>query len=212
MPPEPATKPRPERRLGAKTAPNRALLLTAAEELFCNEGYASVTARRVAEHAGLKVQLVYYYFQNMDELILEVVQQHEQRRSHAFVRALASPEPLRALWDLARNHNSAIFTTEILALANHRESIGREIARIGATFRRLQTEALEELLTARGVDLKSYPASAIVVTINALCRAMAQDCALGTPEGYQDAVALVGQLLDMLERTPGPGAPALDQC
>ena len=39
---------------------------------FCEEGYAAVTSRRVADAAGLKPQLVHYYFRTMEDLFLEV--------------------------------------------------------------------------------------------------------------------------------------------
>ena len=197
------------RRLGAKTAKNRALLIEAAETLFCNEGYAAVTARRVAEQAGLKVQLVYYYFQTMDDLIIEVVRQHSALRMKRFVKALASPEPLRALWELNRNRSSAIFTTEILAMANHKENIRNEIADIGDEFRNLQAEAVKQLLAEQGVDLQLYPASAIVATVGALSRAMAQDSALGAPEGYDEAVQIIERLLDQFSR-PKSAVPSRD--
>ena len=60
------------RRLGAPDAKNRTVLLDAAEQLMRDEGYAAVTSRRVAEKAGLKPQLVHYYFRTMDDLFLEL--------------------------------------------------------------------------------------------------------------------------------------------
>ena len=60
------------RRIGAPDAKNRALLLDAAEQLMLEEGYAAVTSRRLANKAGLKPQLVHYYFRTMEELFVEV--------------------------------------------------------------------------------------------------------------------------------------------
>ncbi len=60
------------RRIGAPDAKNRVLLLDAAEQLMLEEGYAAVTSRRLASKAGLKPQLVHYYFRTMEELFLEV--------------------------------------------------------------------------------------------------------------------------------------------
>ena len=60
------------RRIGAPDAKNRGVLLDAAEQLLLEEGYAAVTSRRVAERAGLKPQLVHYYFRTMEDLFLEV--------------------------------------------------------------------------------------------------------------------------------------------
>ncbi|WP_439134074.1 TetR/AcrR family transcriptional regulator [Pseudomaricurvus sp.] len=186
----------PNRRLGNKTAKNRAHLITAAETLMCREGYASVTARKVATEAGLKVQLIYYYFQTMDDLVLEVVRQHSAQRMKYFIKALASAEPLRALWDMNRNKSSALFTTEVMAMANHKESIRKELATIGDEFRTLQAEAVGQILEERGLDTTLYPPTAIVATISALSRATAQDSALGANSGYAEAAEIVERLID----------------
>lgn len=189
------------RRLGSKTAKNREKLLQAAEQLICNEGYASVTARKVAAEAGLKVQLVYYYFETMDDLVIEVIRQHSAARMKVFVQALASPRPLRALWDMNRNKSSALFTTEVLAMGNHKESIRKELATIGDEFRVLQAEAVGQLLKERGIDTDRYPPTAIVATVSALSRAMAQDSALGANAGYAEAAEIIDQWIDQLDAT-----------
>ena len=60
------------RRIGAEDSKRRAQLLEAAELLLLEEGYAAVTSRRVAAKAGLKPQLVHYYFRTMDDLFVAV--------------------------------------------------------------------------------------------------------------------------------------------
>ena len=62
----------PTRRIGAEDSKTRAQLLDAAERLLLEEGYAAVTSRRVAAKAGLKPQLVHYYFRTMDDLFVAV--------------------------------------------------------------------------------------------------------------------------------------------
>ena len=74
------------RRIGAPDAKNRALLLDAAEQLMLEQGYAAVSSRRVAEKAGLKPQLVHYYFRGMDELFSAVF----RRRAEAGIAARAN--------------------------------------------------------------------------------------------------------------------------
>lgn len=187
-----------QRRLGAENAKNRALLIDATEQILCEEGYAAVTARRVASKAGLKVQLVYYYFQTMDELILAFARKNTAKRLERFVQALVAPEPLRALWELNSDPASAILATELIALANHRETIRTEIVANGQQFRALQIDAVAGLLAAKGVNPEAYPPSAIVTIAAALARTMAQDCALGVTEGYAEAVGLVQRGLDFL--------------
>src|SRR5262245_45260655 len=88
------------RRLGAPDAKNRTVLLDAAEQLMREEGYAAVTSRRVADRAGLKPQLVHYYFRTMDELFLELFQRRADRMLHYHQLALQTRQPLWALWEL----------------------------------------------------------------------------------------------------------------
>src|SRR5205823_13649069 len=59
-------------RIGCEDLKTRAKLLDADEKLLLEEGYAAVTSRRVAAKAGLKPQLVHYYFRTMDDLFIEV--------------------------------------------------------------------------------------------------------------------------------------------
>ena len=189
-----------KRRLGVETAKNRGLLIDAAARLMVEEGYAATSARKVAAKAGLKVQLVYYYFRDMDDLLLAVVKRNSSDHMKKFVRALAGPDPLRALWTMNRDPVSAISTTEWLALANHRENIRTEIVKFSHEYRQLQIEAVEQLLVERGVDTGEVPAAAVVTIVSALSRTMAQDCALSVDEGYDQAIALVERGLDWLLR------------
>src|SRR5215470_9049592 len=79
-----------ERRIGAPDAKNRTVLLDAAERLMLEEGYAAVTSRRVAEKAGLKPQLVHYYFRTMGELYLAVFRRRADQGLEAQSAALKS--------------------------------------------------------------------------------------------------------------------------
>jgi hypothetical protein len=99
-----------------------------------------------------------------------------------------------------RDSRSAISTTELLALANHRESIRAEVVKTAKEFRHLQIEAVEQLLQEYGVSAEEVPAGAVVTIVAALSRAMAQDKALGVAEGYEEAVTLVERGLGWLAR------------
>src|ERR1700732_219330 len=116
------------RRIGAPDAKNRGVLLDAAEQLMLEEGYAAVTSRRLADKAGLKPQLVHYYFRTMDDLFLEVFRRRATENAARVDRALAADDSLRALWQLNADPRGAAFTMEFVALANHRKAIRAEIA------------------------------------------------------------------------------------
>lgn len=188
--------------MGAEGAKNRQLLVDAAERVLCGEGYAAVTARRVAAEAGLKVPLVYYYFQTMDDLVTALIVRNNEQRMARFEQALASADPLRDLWTMTGDPSGPM-TSELLAMANHRESIRAVIVARAKEFRAMQIAAVERLLIERGVDITAFPAAGIVTIANALARAVQQDTAIGFDDGYADAVALIDTGLDFLAREPG---------
>ena len=146
------------RRIGSEDSKTRAQLLDAAERLMREEGYAAVTSRRVAAEAGLKPQLVHYYFRTMDDLFLEVFRRRAEENLARFERAIAEDgslvEPLAA----QQRPRGAAFTLEFVALANHRKAIRAEIARYAERFRAAQVEALRRALAASGVDEDAAPA------------------------------------------------------
>ena len=75
------------RRAAVDVSGNRKALLDAAQALMVEEGYGAVTTRRVAAKAGLKPQLVHYYFESMDDLLLYVVRRATARTRAAIVLA-----------------------------------------------------------------------------------------------------------------------------
>ena len=129
------------RRIGTETSATRTALLDAAQQVLLEEGYAAATSRRVAARAGLKPQLVHYYFRTMDDLFLVLVRRGQQNLERQ-AEVLASPFPLRALWELSNDPAAGALTIEFAALANHRKAIRAELAAYGEQFRRLQTNAL----------------------------------------------------------------------
>ena len=91
------------RRLGAEDSSTRLALLDAARALLLEEGYAAVTSRKVAARAGLKPQLVHYYFRTMDDLFLAAFRRRAEQALAHQQRALRSPQPLWSLWEVSRD-------------------------------------------------------------------------------------------------------------
>src|SRR6476659_8651446 len=112
-----------ERRIGAPDAKNRSVLLDAAERLMLEEGYGAVTSRRVAEKAGLKPQLVHYYFRTMGDLYLAVFRRRAEQGLEAQAHGWQWPRPLWALWRYSSDPRISAFTVKFMALASHREEL-----------------------------------------------------------------------------------------
>jgi AcrR family transcriptional regulator len=138
------------RRLGSPDAKNRSVLLDAAEQLMLEEGYAAVSARRVAAQAGLKHQLVHYYFRTMDDLLLDVFRRRAEVGLERQAKALASDQPLRALWEYSTDPAGTVLTMEFAGLANHRKAVRAEIARYAEKFRAAKSKPCPASSTATG--------------------------------------------------------------
>ncbi|MBV8951082.1 MAG: helix-turn-helix transcriptional regulator, partial [Actinobacteria bacterium] len=95
------------RRIGAEDSATRTALLDAAMDVMLEEGYAAVTSRRVAARAGLKPQLVHYYFRTMDDLLVALVRRGAEQNLERQSRALASDDPLRAFWEYSSDARGA---------------------------------------------------------------------------------------------------------
>jgi AcrR family transcriptional regulator len=130
------------RRAGAETSKTRASLLDSAERLMLDEGYAAVTYRQVASKAGVTPGLVQYYFPAQDDLFIALVRRRTEQTVGAFVQALQTDQPLRALWEFSYDRTAATLIAELMALANHRKAIQAEIAAVGEKVRELTLEAL----------------------------------------------------------------------
>ena len=187
------------RRIGSESSGKRAELLDAAEELMLEEGYAAVSSRRIAQKAGLKPQLVHYYFRTMDELFLAAFRRRAEIGLARQARAFSSDQPLRALWSFSDDPTGTALTLEYAALANHRKSIRTEIARYGELFRRRQTEALSEVLRERGIDTEELAPIAVMVLITGVSQILVMEEALGMSTGHAEMRALVERTLEQLE-------------
>ena len=114
------------RRIGAENSKSRAALLDATEQIMLEEGYAAVSSRRIAQRAGLKPQLVHYYFRTMDDLFLAAFRRRAEEGLERQAEALTSGQPLRALWAFGNHPTGTALAMEFAALANHHKSIRSE--------------------------------------------------------------------------------------
>jgi TetR/AcrR family transcriptional regulator len=187
------------RRIGAEDSATRAQLLDAAEALMLEEGYAAVTSRRVAAKAGLKPQLVHYYFRTMDDLYLEVFRRRAEHDLARFEEAIAADGSLRNLWRLNSDRRGAAFTIEFAALANHRKEIRAEIARYAERFRAAQVEAISTALEAAGVSKSETPPIVALLLMTGLAQVLALEDALGVTAGHATTLKYVERAIKDLE-------------
>lgn len=191
------------RRLGAPDAKNRVVLLDAAEALMRDEGYAAVTSRRVADKAGLKPQLVHYYFRTMDDLFLELFRRRAELMQHYHELALMQPQPLWALWELNTDPAGTGMTMEFIALANHRKVLRAEIARFAELFRHEQVRCFTAAMERYDVPFEEFTPTVLMVLMTGATQVLVQEELLGMTVGHQETAEFAERWLTYLE---GPRA------
>jgi len=194
-----------ERRIGGEDSKSRAVLLDAALSLMLDGGYAAVSSRRVAAIADVRPALVHYYFRTMDDLFLALLRRGAEHNLERQAAALASDQPLWALWDFSNEPAGTALYMEFAALANHRKAIRAEIAAYAERFRQQQLDALSAVLAAGEGDPhgdddgEELSPVAFLVLMTAVSRTVAMEEGLGMSQGHPEAWALIERRLIELE-------------
>jgi TetR/AcrR family transcriptional regulator len=196
------------RRIGAETSKTRGALLDAAEKLMLEEGYAAVTSRRLAARAGLKPQLVHYYFRTMDDLFLALIRRGADQALERQARAVGSEQPLWSLWDLSRDPRGTALTMELTALANHRKAIRSELSASAEHYRDGLLESFRSVLVGYEIDPAEYPPIVCAVLLTSISTFLViEEATLGMTSGHAETVAFVEGLIRRVEgdrRLPRP--------
>jgi AcrR family transcriptional regulator len=184
---------KPGRRNGNEGARTRAAILDATEALMREEGYASVSSRRVAERAGLRPSLVHYHFGSMEELFLALNKRAQDEFFAKHIKALTSPNPLRSLWDFLSDPSGTELVLELIALASHHKALRDELARSGEIVRTIEIAFFTRILEALGVDQKDFPPGVLSFLIAGAARAFVTESTIGYSVGH-------AEVLDFVER------------
>lgn len=197
------------RRIGAEDSHTRVQLLDAAETLLLEDGYAAVTSRKVAAKAGLKPQLVHYYFRTMDDLFLEVFRRRADENLARFEREVAQLPSLATLWRFGADPRGAVFTIEFAALANHRKAIRAEVARYAERYRAAQLHALASMGAAGSIAGAGLPPTAVLLLLTGVTQVLGIERALGVSAGHAETVAFIEQAIADLDPPTALDPPTL---
>lgn len=186
------------RRFGPQDSDTSAAILDATERVLRNRGYAAATSRNVAEEAGIRQGLVYYYYRTMDDLLLATFQRRTRQWIERLSEQVASEQPVQAIWeDLSRRVDGRI-VFEFVALANHHDGIREEARHFLSEARRLQTVAIKTAAEANGVDLEPASASSLAFILYASTLVLARESSIGVTESHADVLALFEKIVGRL--------------
>jgi AcrR family transcriptional regulator len=192
------------RRRGSTTSATRGAILTAAESLLLEEGYAAVTYRVVAARANVAAGLVQYYFPTLDELFVALLQRNTDRTVEQIAATTQTQQPLRAIWRYASNKTGATLMMEFMALANHRKVIREEIGRGGERVRQAQLAVLTQRWSDYQLGNDELTPASLLFLMNSIPRMMLLEEAFGTRTGHAETVRLINRFLDRVEPRSTP--------
>ena len=161
------------RRIGTESSETRKLLLQAAAELMREEGYAEVTSRKLAKRAGLKPQLVHYYFRTMGDLFAELFRQATDDHLKQLDEAATSGEPLVRMFEISCDPANAVLQMEFLALANHRKEMHALIAAFGKELNDRESAIIRAAVTAHGLEAAKATPEELATIIQTGARGLA---------------------------------------
>jgi AcrR family transcriptional regulator len=177
--------------MGPQDSATSNALLDATERVLRNEGYGAATSRRIAAEAGVKQQLVYYYFRTMDELLLATFKRRTARALARLEEDLAAALPIQAIWQNLSSMVDGKLVFEFVALANHHEGIREEVARYMAESRRMEAAAIARQLAERGVDPGPLTPTAAAFIMYCVTLVLRREAATGITEGHEDVLAFI---------------------
>lgn len=198
------------RRMGPKDAAVRIDLLDATERVLGRDGYPSVTSRNVGKEAGVNQKLVFYYFENMEELIVATF----RRRSVAFLSELEnlkdSASPLASLWAMS-SHRSGRLLIEFMSMALRNAALQQEVENYTAQANRIINAAIGSYFSSVGAGIDVGMPAFINFAISSMARNLILESELGLIEFQEELTASIERWIGQLSvrrDDDGPMSPA----
>lgn len=185
--------------MGAPDSATSNLLLDATERVMREDGYAAATSRRIADEAGLKQQLVYYYFETMDDLLLAAFKRRTALALARIDEETVAERPIHTIWDSWNTTVDAKLVFEFIALANHHEGIRDEVNRFTKLAREKHSAAIARQLREKNVDCGPLSADALAFMLYSTALVMGREAAMGVTESHADVRKLFDWVLGKVD-------------
>lgn len=173
--------------------------MDAVEAVMRAYGYGALTARKVAEEAGLKHQLVYYYFPTLDDLLTATFERHVQRYMARIEEAFRADRPLHSFWHVHSDPVDAVLNMEFLAMANHNEAIRDLTVSFGEQIRRYGLERLGFPLVTPDSGKSAINPFAVTMALTSIGSILGLETAIGITGGHGETLRLIEWCIDQLE-------------
>ena len=185
--------------MGPEDSATRTMLIDAVETIMRDKGYAAVSARKVAEVAGLKYQIVFYYFESMEDLLLAASRRRGQLGLERLEAALASDRPLHGVWDYSRDLFQSSLSLEYMAMSNHYPAIRAETQAFSRKVHQMMLARFDGALCTSVPGLPPFSPAIAAMLVDLIGRISSFETTLGIEHGHDSAKALVEWALGRIE-------------
>ncbi len=186
------------KRVRRDPATTRKLILDETERLMVEEGYASVSSRRIAQGLGLNPTTIHYYYPATDDIFIALHERLMREQTSALEAVIAAENPLDAFWELQSNWAQTALGVEFVALSNHRKGLRSILAGVTDEARSAQGRALEALTASPALDPAILPPVALATILIAIARTLANEEQVGITRGHAEVRGFVAWALQHL--------------
>ena len=187
----------------------REAVLDAAERLLTEQGYAGVTARRLAKEAGVNLGLIHYHFGSMENVFVEALERFTSRLTERQKALYAANAPFIDKWRTAMSYltdediSYEKIWLELQAMAWNHPDMRKRLARVSARWRAVLTRAFTEAVREYGLDAKSFPVDALVSLVMTFNQGIMLERHGGVFAGHRELLKWIDQWLQSLEGRKG---------
>jgi len=182
-------------------------LLSAAESLLIEVGYAGITVRKLAERAGVNHGLVHYYFGSMQDLLLRVLERftdgliERQRAMYAADMPFVDKwrQAMRFLDEDADSGYQKIWF-ELQAMGWNDVVVRGRLQGVQQRWIDVVRAAFESGLAELGVDPALYPTDAVVALVITFNNGIIVERLSGVDSGHRQLLRMIDDLLDRVEK------------
>lgn len=184
------------RRMGSKDSQMSNLIMDVTEEILRDEGISALTSRNITDRIDANQRLVFYYFETMDELIIETFRRMSKRELERLQIALNSKQSLRELWKILEVTLDTKLVSEYVTIANRMEDLKKEVQAHILHVRKLHIEVISRIMNNHNRNGRTASAAAIAMLATSAALAMHREAEIGVTLGHSDVMDLITDFID----------------
>ncbi|OAA27484.1 hypothetical protein UG55_1008135 [Frankia sp. EI5c] len=176
---------------GSRAPGTREKIVDATIHLLAKEGYGAITTRRIGEVAGVKYQLVHYYFESLEDLFVEAFRRGAEENLAHLGEMATGEASLRRFWKVNSNAGAGKLMVEFVALAQRHPALRLEIAAYARRFRDAQLAFARAALARESITTEEIPPMVVLLLTTGLAQLEAHDRLIGFTDGHDETRAWI---------------------